>query len=227
MRPAIGPDTSIMTLQNGIGSGDALAAAFGPEAVLLGATYIDAARPEPGLVAVGRHTQRIVFGEDDLSRSDRAVRVYEELKKAELDVYLSDNVHIDLWKKLIYICCLSGMWCITRAESFTQVLENERTRDLALRVMREAAAVAAVRHVPLEASVPDDTLAYFDKNSSDVTSSMFFDLKHGRPIEVGVLNGAVSRLGELAGVPTPVNDFITWALSIHDANARAAQKTTP
>lgn len=224
MRPAVGPQTLILTLQNGIGSGDALAAAFGEQAVLLGATYIDASRPEPGLVSVGRHVSLIVFGEADGSRTARAIQIYEELKKAELDIELSDNIHIDLWKKLIYICCLSGMWCLTRATTFSEILQNPPTRGLAFRVMQEAAATAAARDVPLDSSIAEDTLAYFDENSSDLTSSMLLDLKRGKPIEVGVLNGAVSRLGNAAGVPTPVNDFIYWCLSVHDKNARGFQQ---
>jgi 2-dehydropantoate 2-reductase len=212
MGPAVGSNTSILPLQNGIGVGDQLAAAFGKEKVLLGLTYIDAARLEPGVVAVGRGTSRIVFGEWDSKRTPRATKVLETLTRAKLDVVLSDDIQRDLWKKLTYICCLSGMLCITRA-SFVDVLGMPETRGLAIRVMEEAAAVAKALGVTLPPRVVEDTLAYFDEHKADVTSSMFLDLQRGNPIEVGTINGAVSKLGKQAGVATPVNDFIFWCLT--------------
>lgn len=224
MRPAVGPDSSILPLQNGIGVGDQLAAAFGRDKVLLGLTYIDAARPEPGMVSVGRGSSRIVFGEWDSKRTPRAVKVLDMLTKAKLDVVLSDDVQRDLWKKLTYICCLSGMLCITRA-SFVEVLDTPETRDLAVRVMKEAEAVAKALGVALPPKVVEDTLAYFDQHKAEVTSSMFLDLQRGNPIEVGTINGAVSRLGKQAGVPTPVNDFIFWCLTPYAMRAVAARKS--
>ncbi|MBM3949093.1 MAG: ketopantoate reductase family protein [SAR202 cluster bacterium] len=224
MRPAVGPDTSILPLQNGIGVGDQLAAAFGKEKVLLGLTYIDAARPEPGVVTVGRGSSRIVFGEWDSKRTPRAVKVLDTLTKAQLDAVLSDDIQRDLWKKLTYICCLSGMLCITRA-SFVEVLETPETRELAVRVMREAAAVAKALGVSLPPKTVEETLEYFDEHKAEVTSSMFLDLQRGNPIEVGTINGAVSKLGKKAGVPTPVNDLIFWCLTPYARKATARRTT--
>ena len=72
--PAVGPDTAILTLQNGIGSGDDLAAAFGAEKVMLGAAYVEAAHPEPGVFEEHGGTCRIVFAEPDSRKSQEAFR---------------------------------------------------------------------------------------------------------------------------------------------------------
>ena len=56
-------------------------------------------------------------------------------------------------------------------------------------------------------------MAEFQESSEELTSSMFLDLQSGNPLEVMLLNGAVSRIGKEVGVETPVNDFITACLS--------------
>ena len=58
----------------------------------------------------------------------------------------------------------------------------------------------------------------------ELSSSMYLDLQAGKPLEVGVLNGAVSRYGKEHGVATPVNDFITACLAVTDRRARAAHR---
>ena len=74
--PAVGDDTVVLTLQNGMGSVDALAAAYGKDAVLPGLTYIDATRTGPGAVSeFGLKSPDLVFGEEDGSESDRVARV--------------------------------------------------------------------------------------------------------------------------------------------------------
>ena len=64
-------------------------------------------------------------------------------------------------------------------------------------------------------------MAHFMEEKHDLVSSMYLDLQAGNPIEVGVINGAVSRSGKEVGVPTPVNDFITACLTVADNRARS------
>ena len=113
--PAVGERTTILTLQNGIGSGDQLSDRFGADKVLLGAAYIDAERTEPGVFAQRGSPPRIVLGEVNGEMSARAQSVAEVLRRAEIETEVSSNVLTALWSKLVYICALSGMSCITRA----------------------------------------------------------------------------------------------------------------
>ncbi len=221
MRPAVGPATTVLTLQNGVGSGDALAAAFGRGRVLLGAAYIEAMRKAPGVVAQAG-SQRIVFGEEDGRRTPRALRVLDTLKGAGIDAVLSPDIHRDLWNKLIFICALSGMSCITRA-SFAEVLDTPETLELTWRVMREAEAVGRARGIPLDKDIVEATMAEFQATKQDLISSMYLDLQAGNPLELDVINGAVVRIGRELGVPTPVNEFIVACLRI--ANSRAQQRS--
>jgi 2-dehydropantoate 2-reductase len=212
MGPAVGEGTSILTLQNGIGSGDELGAAFGRERVMLGVSYVDGVRSAPGVVGEEGGPANIVFGEQDEVATPRAEAVRAAMEGAGINVGLSSKVGRDLWSKLVYICALSGMTCITRAP-FADVLSTPETLDLTWRVMREVKAVADARDAGLAPDVVESTMALFEEAGGRLTSSMFTDLERGNPLEVDVLNGAVARLGKELGVATPVNDLITACLT--------------
>ena len=226
IRPAVHGDTTILTLQNGVGSGDLLAMAFGRDAVLLGAVYVEAARVGPGKVVEQGGVCRIVFGEPDGRTTTRAVAVDASLRHAGIETELADDVLAALWTKLVFICALSGMLCITR-ESMARVLATPETRELTRRVMSEAASVARSKGIRIADDVERQHLEFFDEHSRVLSSSMYLDLTKGNPLEVGVLNGAVSTAGREVGIATPVNDFIVACLTPYDRRAREARRQAP
>lgn len=219
--PVVGSSTAILTLQNGIGAGDQIAGRFGVNAVLLGAAYIEAAREAPGVVSQAGGPPRIVFGEPSGGHSDRAARVRDVLKGAGVDAVLSQDIHVDLWQKLAFICALSGMTCVTRS-SFAEVMDDPGTMALVRRVVSEVEAVARARGVGLDGGVIESTMRDMQAHKDDLISSMHLDLQAGRPLELDSINGAVSRMGHEAGVETPLNDFITTCLGLADRRARAS-----
>ena len=221
LRPAVGESTSILTLQNGIGSGEQLADAFGREKVLLGVTYIDAARRSPAVVSQTGSDVRIIFGEEDGRETPRALRVREALRQDGVEPILSNDVLKTLWTKLVYICGLSGMTCITRAP-IGEVVDNPKTLEMTRRVMREAHQVGRAAGVDLDDDLVDATIAEFQHSKGSITSSMHLDLQAGNPLEVQVLNGAVALKGRDLGIPTPANDFISVCLSVADNRARSS-----
>ena len=193
MAPAVGKDTSVLTLQNGIGSGDELAAAFGEESVLLGVTYVDAVKKGPGVVAELGGECSIVFGETVGGPSARGQAVRQALDGAGIEVRHTSNVTRELWNKLLFICGLSGMTCITRAP-FSEVLDMPETLDMASTVVGEAEAVARAKGIDLDPDIVDGIMSRYQTTGRNLLSSMFTDLKRGNPLEVGVLNGAVAKL---------------------------------
>ena len=224
MTPAVGDGTAILTLQNGLGSGDMLSERFGRERVLLGAAYIEAARKAPGVFAELGGDCLIVFGEQDGTESERAVRIRDAIELSKIDVELSTDVQTSLWIKLVLICALSGMACITRG-SFVEILDTPETRDLMLRVLQEADEVGRAAGAQLAEDLVESRMDLIEELRNELSSSMYLDLQAGNPLEVGVLNGAVSRYGKELGVATPVNDFITGCLAVADRRARIAQGT--
>ena len=188
---------------------------------MVGAAYLEAGVKAPGVIAQFGGPARIVFGEPGGTVTDRAREVRDVLAAAEIGVELSPAVMTDLWHKLIFICGLSGMTCICRG-SFAEVMDTPETAELARRVVEEATAVARATGIDVDKDIAESTMAYFQREKDSLISSMHADLQSGRPLEVATLNGAGARLGRKAGVPTPVNDFITSCLSIADRQARAA-----
>jgi 2-dehydropantoate 2-reductase len=220
MSPAVGDNTTILTLQNGIGSGEQLAQRFGADRVLLGAAYIDAERTAPGMFAQRGSRPRIVLGEEDGELTDRAKAIADALRRADIETELSSNVLTALWSKLVYICALSGMSCITRA-SFSEVLETQETYALTMQVMAEALKVGQSSGVPLDDELPNSVMAGFLEEKGGLISSMHTDLMAGNPLEVSLINGAVARIGREVGVATPANSFIAACLAIADNRARS------
>ena len=210
--PAVGDGSTILTLQNGIGSGADLSAAFGADKVLLGAAYVDAAHPEPGVFDELGGTCRIVFAEQDGQPSPRCSEILKTLQSAGIESEIADDIDVALWNKLVYICGLSGMTCITRS-SFKEVMETPQTADLTLGVLEEAAKVGRAAGVNLADDIVETTMAHLYEEKDGLVSSMHADLSAGKPLELANLNGKVSELGRELGVPTPLNDFITACLT--------------
>ncbi|SVE47661.1 uncharacterized protein METZ01_LOCUS500515, partial [marine metagenome] len=191
--PAVGPETTVLTLQNGIGSGDFLSNRFGEERVLLGAAYIEASRGTPGITEEHGGSCRIALGEKHGMISQRTKTVSELLKSSNIDHEISGDIMSALWKKLVFITALSGMTCLARAR-FEQVLDNPQTYKLAIQVMSETKAVADAEGIGLPANIVETTMDDFMSHKSELVSSMHQDLLSGRPLEVNVINGAVSQM---------------------------------
>ena len=218
LRPTVGANTSILTLQNGIGAGDFLANYFGKSRVILGAAYIEAEQIEPGKIVQHGDDCEIVFGEESGLKSARSKSISQILTKSSIDNRISTDITADLWKKLILICALSGMTCLTRS-SFSDVLDNQQTRDLTELVMREAESVSRHMKINIPRNYVEEMMSYFLKNSSELVSSMYQDLVLNKPLELSVINGAITRLGGEFRIPTPINDLITACLSLSDIRA--------
>ena len=212
IKPSIGDGTTILTLQNGIGSGSDLSDAFGADKVLLGAAYVDASHPEPGVFDERGGTCRIVFAEQEGPPTERCSEILSTLQSAGIESEIAADINEALWNKLVYICGLSGMTCITRS-SFKEVIETPQTTGLTLRVMEEAAAVGRAAGVNLANDVAEATMAHLYEERDGLVSSMHADLNGGKPLELANLNGKVSELGRQLGVLTPLNDFITACLT--------------
>ena len=206
LSPAVAAHTSILTLQNGIGSGDVLSEAFGIEKILLGATYIDAAKTDPGVVIETGRAREIVFGQEHGAHGAQATLALDILMSAGIDVDLTSTIMSVLWSKLLYICALSGMMCITRA-TFPEILANPGTERMTWAVMREVEAVAEAKGIVLTQDVVEQTMERLRLVDSNGISSMYVDLQRGGRLEVEVLNGAVSCFGKEFSIATRLTNL--------------------
>ena len=226
IRPVVGDSTTVLTLQNGIGSGAQLAEAFGEQRVMLGVTYVDASLEGPGHVAEFGGPSRLVFGEVDGRETSRATAIRDTLSGAGVRAELTSDVDTALWRKFLFICAWSGMICVTRS-AMAEILESPATERMTLDVLREVQSVADARGIELSDDEVEEAMQSFRDAGEDSVSSMNIDLRAGKPLEIEVLNGAVSRMGAEARVATPVNDFITACLTLPHQRALAARAGGP
>lgn len=218
--PAVGPETAVVSFQNGVDAVGILTRSFGAERVMGGIAHIAAFIESPGVIRHNGTLARLTFGELDGSRSPRAERLLAACLAAGFDTVLSDNVQRVIWEKFVFIVGLSGLTALTRLP-IGPIREEPLTRELLAEVMREAAAVGSAQGVDLGADAIDRQLAFVDKLPQGMIASMLGDLRRGNRLELPWLTGAVVRLGRELGVPTPANAFVYAALKLH-ADGRPA-----
>jgi 2-dehydropantoate 2-reductase len=210
LTPLLRPGTAVILLQNGVDAVDMVARHVPREHIVPGAAYIVAAIDSPGRI---RHTtaQTLVFGEPDGSRSQRLLAFEEAALRSGLRAKLSEAIEIDLWTKFVRLSTWSGMTTLTRSP-MGLIREDPEMMAMMTDALAEAISVGEARGIPFAPSVVEETLAMVHGFPYSSKSSMLEDLERGRRLELPWLSGAVARLGEEAGVPTPVHRFITTSL---------------
>jgi 2-dehydropantoate 2-reductase len=211
LAPLIGPDTVVITLQNGVDAMDMVAKHVGAHHVAGGAAYIVVVIDSPGHL---RHTtaQQLVFGERDGRRSDRLVAFEAAGVRAGFQARASSDVEADLWVKFVRLSTWSGMTTVTRSPMGI-VREDPALFDMMMRAIDEVTAVGKARGIRFPPDLLDGTLALIKNFPANSKSSMLEDLERGRRLELPWLSGAVVRLGKEVGVPTPTHEFITTVLT--------------
>ena len=220
LRPAVGPGTVVVPLQNGVESATQLERSLPAEAVAGGLTRILCELVEPGLI---RHTgidPVIVMGERDGRRTGCCDRLAEALERAPgVSVAVSGDIEAELWHKLLLMAPVSGVCAVARMPLGT-VRSIPPARELLRRAMEETAAVAAARGIRLPDGAIEGALSFFDGLPPGSIPSMHRDIANGRPSELEQLSGAVVRLGRECGVATPVHQFMYAALLPSELAAR-------
>lgn len=211
MAPMMGPETLIISLQNGIESEEVLASLFGPECVLGGLAFISSFIEEPGVIS---HTAagRLTFGEMDGSLSDRARRLQETFEAAGLESEISSDLKRALWNKLIWNACFNPLTTLTGA-NVQEILDDPVASEIARASMAEVVEVARAHGVEL-AEDAVEVMVERTRALGPITSSMRHDWESGKPIESHALSGVVAERGLSVGVPTPVNATLYAALRL-------------
>jgi len=211
LKPLIGPDTVVITLQNGVEATDMVAKHVGAEHVAGGAAYVVVVVDQPGHL---RHTtaQSLVFGERDGRRSDRLVAFEEAGKRADFGAKVSTQVEVDLWIKFVRLSTWSGMTAVTRSPMGV-VRDDPALFAMMMTAIDEAIAVGTARGITFPPDTVETTLGMIRNFPAASKSSMLEDLERGRRLELPWLSGAVVRLGKEVGVPAPTHEFITVVLS--------------
>ena len=219
IRPLIGPDTGVISFQNGVQKDDILRAAFGSRAVMGGVAYIATNIDRPGVIKHTGTMQRLIFGEYDGRRSARAEALLDAALRGGINAELSDDIRKAVWEKFVFLVGLSGS-TTTMRDTIGPIRANPRSRRFLSELMRETVNVGRALGVALPADFADQRLAFVDSLPEQMTSSMHHDLNARKRLEVSWLSGGVAQLGEQTGVPTPMNRAVWDVLALYETGAR-------
>ena len=206
VKPMVGKGTTVVSLQNGIDAADRIGAVVGMDHLLGGATWLSAAIEAPGVIGQYSQFRRIALGEFNGQSTPRLQAVHDVLKATGATVELSDNILKVLWTKFAFIAAVSALGSLTRV-TFGEYRAVPEARAVLAEALKEVAAVARAKGVPLDPDVVDKTLAFIDGSAAGIKPSMQRDVEAGRVSELESMVGIVVRLGAELNVPTPALRF--------------------
>ena len=214
IRPMVGPRTTIVSFQNGVLKDEYLRAAYGASHIMGGVGYVATTIDRPGVIRQTGPMQRLIFGEFDGQRSERAEAFHEACIRGGINAEISSDIRREIWQKFVFLVGLSGTTTTMRT-TIGPIRSNPQTRAFLLDVMREVVAVGRANGVALDEDYAEQRLKLADDVAYDMTSSMHHDLERGNRLEVRWLSGGVVALGRQAGVEMPLNRAIDDILALH------------
>ncbi|MGB3909781.1 MAG: 2-dehydropantoate 2-reductase [Pseudolysinimonas sp.] len=220
-KPLAEAGTVFLTLQNGLGNAEAIAAEVGAAQVLAGVTYDSAILDDDGLVRLTNKGATYV-GELEGLASERVDGVIAAFRDAGMDAHPTDDAAGLLWGKALVNCVFNATCAITGFRS-GEIGEFPLALEWAERVAAETASVAAANGITLPYEDAVERVRTVAKNAGASKPSMLQDVEKGRITEVEHINGAVARAGRRVGVPTPYNDALTTLVGMIDAKNAAAR----
>jgi len=201
LAPAVGPQTSIIPLLNGMLHLDVLDRKFGRERVLGGLCAIAVTLNENREVIQLQPMQSLTFGERDGTKSDR-VRTIGEVFSSIKGASASEHVVQDMWEKWVFLASIAASTCLMRAP-VGMILAAPGGKEFLLGILDECRAVATAEGFPPRAGALERSTAMLSTEGSPLTASMFRDIKAGMPVEADHVIGDLIARGDAAKVPVP------------------------
>lgn len=205
-KPIITDDTSILTLQNGIGNIEIISEVAGADKVIGGITNLGATLLNENQI---RHAG---YGETIIGKIDGTIpaelrQIREIFNKVKLETKISRDIKGILWSKLIINVGINALTALTRLHN-GRLIEFEGTRKIMREAVTEAVKIAKRKRIKL---IYDDPLAKVEavcEATAANVSSMLQDILRKKRTEIDFINGVVVRIGQEIGVPVPVNSLL-------------------
>lgn len=206
LKPLIGKDSVVLTLQNGVDSVDDVASVAGDGHVLGGTTYVATALEEPGLIVQTGVHRSVIFGEVFADRgriTPRVQRIVDVMTPADIQVTAVADGRVPIWDKFVYLAPFSGFTGAARLP-IGAIWKYPHVRDMFYAAAREVAALAKAEGVAISPNRWDTLREYMDNIPPTTRSSLLIDLEMGKRIEVEALQGAAVRRAAQHGVDMPI-----------------------
>jgi 2-dehydropantoate 2-reductase len=213
-RPLMGPDSRLITFQNGVDSVERIAPIIGADRTVGGVAYIATTISAPGVVKHTSAFARLRFGRAD-KKPDATLQAFVDAgKAAKLDIDLSKDIEVERWEKFAFLTAMAGSTAALRAP-IGVIRSDPDTLAFFRALMEEAIAVAKAKGVAIERAYFDERMAFIEnKVEPGMKASMAHDLERGNRLELDWLAGKVRALGRQYGIPTPASDTVYTVLKL-------------
>jgi 2-dehydropantoate 2-reductase len=206
-----------LTLQNGIGNADLLAATFGADQVLLGTAHVPADLTAPASV-VTHGFGHLELGGLTAAAHGFAPTVVGLLQNAGFNTHVSSDINVSVWEKVAFNAALNAVGMICQVSNAG--VDNEPGRRLAVKVVNETVNVASASGIRIDGQRIVAMVDAALREHAHHKASMLQDREHGRLTEIETINGAIAREGARTGIPTPVCDTLTDLVRIIELASR-------
>jgi 2-dehydropantoate 2-reductase len=200
--PAVGPQTSIIPLLNGMLHLDVLDKKFGRERVLGGLCAIAVTLNDKREVVQLQPMQSLTFGERDGKMSDRVRAIAEVFASGNFGSVASEQIIQEMWEKWVFLASLAASTSLMRT-SVGNILAAPGGNDFVLGMLDECSAVATAEGYAPRAPFLERVRGMLTAEGSQMTASMFRDIKAGAPVEADHVIGDLIARGDAAKVPVP------------------------
>ncbi|GBQ40652.1 2-dehydropantoate 2-reductase [Komagataeibacter saccharivorans] len=214
---AVGVETCIVPLLNGMCHLDVLAERFGADAVLGGTCFIVSTLDADGRIVQTGPQPRLSYGERSGVDTPRVHAISAALSAPGFDTVLSPHIMQDMWDKWVLLASLGTLCCLMRG-TVGDVARQPYGQDFARATVAECVAVAGASGHPPADGVVERTIRMLTAESSTLTSSMFRDLSQGAAIEAGQIIGDLVARARSYAVATPILDLVDLNLRVYEGH---------
>lgn len=215
--PFVGPDATVVCLQNGVDNAKRVRAAANVIA-MPAVVYVAVSVPEPGRV---KHLARgdLIIG----PRSEKTTDIAKVFERAGIPCRISENIEGELWIKLLRNCALNAISALGHVR-YGQIARDTNAKELMQNIVDEVLAVARAARIVMPGVHDRESgmAAAMDLavQMADAFSSTAQDLNRGRLTEIDALNGYVARRGAELAVPAPVNHALFTLVKLAELRNR-------
>lgn len=221
--PAVGPDTMILPILNGLKHLDALTARFGAARVLGGLANVSAGLDAEGRVVNFMANQTIVFGEIEGALSERVLALEKLLQVRGIDVRASEAIMQDMWEKFVQLSTLAGVTCLMRA-SIGDILAVPNGEQSIFRLFAECCAIATASGFEPRAPFIEFDRKLFTTLDSPLKASMLRDIERGSITEAEHILGDMANRARTLGVDTPLLDLARAHVAVYEVGRQRAER---